>query len=262
MTEDSIAELNDTTITSITENDVLTYRSGAWINSTEVDLAEANVTVANISTAYITTDATIATAKVSDLTSGRVVLAGTSGLTFDGTVLTSTEITTPEANITVANVSTAYITTSATIATAKVSDLTSGRVVIAGTSGEIEDSTNLTFDGTVLTSTEITTPEANVTVANVSTAYITSSATIATAKISDLTSGRVVIAGTSGEIEDSGNLTFDGTVLTSPQLAFAEANVTVANVATLYVPTIATIFKADIEEANTSWIWNYDNHDR
>ena len=34
-----------------------------------------------------------------------------------------------------------------------------------------------------------------------------------TAKISDLTSGRVVLAGTSGEIEDSGNLTFNGSTL-------------------------------------------------
>ena len=35
-----------------------------------------------------------------------------------------------------------------------------------------------------------------------------------TAAISDLTSGRVVLAGTSGELEDSGNLTFDGSTLT------------------------------------------------
>ena len=34
-----------------------------------------------------------------------------------------------------------------------------------------------------------------------------------TAKASDLTSGRVVLAGTSGEIEDSGNLTFNGSTL-------------------------------------------------
>jgi hypothetical protein len=33
----------------------------------------------------------------------------------------------------------------------KVSDLTSGRVVTAGTSGAIEDSANLTFDGSNLT---------------------------------------------------------------------------------------------------------------
>ena len=33
------------------------------------------------------------------------------------------------------------------------------------------------------------------------------------AAISDLTSGRVVLAGTAGELEDSGNLTFNGTTL-------------------------------------------------
>ena len=308
LTEDTIEELNDTTITSATENDVLTYRGGAWINSTEVDLAEANVTVTNVSTAYITTEATIATAKVSDLTSGRVVLAGTSGeledsasLTFDGTVLTSPRLAFAEANITVANIATAYITSSATIfkedveeanitvaniatlytttlqvgsgtttvttddvktttinlttlntATAfittavetqcaKVFDLTDGRVTYASAMGELVDSSNLTFDGTVLTSTEVTTPEANVTVANIATAYITTEATIATAKVSDLTDGRVVLAGTSGELEDSGALTFDGTVLTSTEVTTPEANVTVANVTTLYVPSTATI---------------------
>ena len=36
---------------------------------------------------------------------------------------------------------------------------------------------------------------------------------LATAKVSDLTSGRVVLAGTGGEIEDSGNLTFNGSLL-------------------------------------------------
>jgi len=308
LTEDTIEELNDTTITSATENDVLTYRGGAWINSTEVDLAEANVTVTNVSTAYITTEATIATAKVSDLTSGRVVLAGTSGeledsasLTFDGTVLTSPRLAFAEANITVANIATAYITSSATIfkedveeanitvaniatlytttlqvgsgtttvttddvktttinlttlntATAfittavetqcaKVFDLTDGRVTYASAMGELVDSSNLTFDGTVLTSTEVTTPEANVTVANIATAYITTEATIATAKVSDLTDGRVVLAGTSGELEDSGALIFDGTVLTSTEVTTPEANVTVANVTTLYVPSTATI---------------------
>jgi len=272
--------------------------------STKLTAHEANVTSVNTSSLYVTTDATVATAKISDLTSGRVVLAGTSGeledsgnLTFDGTVLTSPRLAFAEANVTVANVatlyvptiatifktdieeanitvaniatlytttlqvgtgtttvtsddvktgvvnvttsniSTAYITTEATIATAKVSDLTSGRVVLAGTGGELEDHTNLTFDGTVLTSTEVTTPEANVTVANIATAYITTDATIATAKISDLTSGRVVLAGTSGEIEDSTNLTFDGTVLTSTELTTPEANITVANVSTLYVTT-------------------------
>ena len=38
--------------------------------------------------------------------------------------------------------------------------------------------------------------------------------TLSSATVSDLTSGRVVLAGTSGALEDSGNLTFDGTTLT------------------------------------------------
>ena len=37
---------------------------------------------------------------------------------------------------------------------------------------------------------------------------------VTTAKVGDLTDNRVVIAGASGELEDSGNLTFDGTTLT------------------------------------------------
>ena len=40
-----------------------------------------------------------------------------------------------------------------TIASLKVEDLTSGRVVLAGTGGEIEDSANMTFDGSLLTVT-------------------------------------------------------------------------------------------------------------
>ena len=60
---------------------------------------------------------------------------------------------------------------------------------------------NLTFDGS---SNTLTTP-------NVS---ITTAATLASAKVSDLTDNRLVIAGTAGELEDSGNLTFDGTTLT------------------------------------------------
>ena len=39
---------------------------------------------------------------------------------------------------------------SATIGTLKVSDLTNNRVLVAGVSGEVEDDTNLTFDGTTL----------------------------------------------------------------------------------------------------------------
>lgn len=43
---------------------------------------------------------------------------------------------------------------------------------------------------------------------------VTGESTLASAIISDLTAGRVVLAGTDGAVEDSGNLTFDGSLLT------------------------------------------------
>ncbi len=69
--------------------------------------------------------------------------------------------------------------------TFKVEDLTSGRVVIAGTGGELEDSGNLVFNGTDLSTASLI--------------------------VSDLTDGRVVITGGSGAVEDSANLKFNST---------------------------------------------------
>ena len=48
------------------------------------------------------------------------------------------------------------------------------------------------------------------------------------AKVSDLTAGRVVLAGTSGEIEDSGNLTFDGSTLAVTGAATVSTNLTIS----------------------------------
>jgi hypothetical protein len=53
---------------------------------------------------------------------------------------------------------------SATFGTAIVSDLTDNRVVIAGTSGELEDSANLTFDGSTLAVTGALTVSTNATI--------------------------------------------------------------------------------------------------
>jgi hypothetical protein len=47
------------------------------------------------------------------------------------------------------------------------------------------------------------------------------------AAVADLTSGRVVLAGTSGELEDSGNLTFNGSTLTVTGAASVSTNLTV-----------------------------------
>ena len=151
---------------------------------------------------------------------------------------------------------------------AQISDLTDNRVVIAGTSGELEDSGNLTFDGSTLAVTGDQTVSGKITVgsgasihangnlavAGVGTIngglivgagatftgnilpeadgtrdigasglewkdlYIDGTANIDslaadTAAIGDLTDNRVVIAGSSGELEDDANFTFDGSKL-------------------------------------------------
>ena len=144
--------------------------------------------------------------------------------------------------------------------TAKIGDLTDNRVVIVGTSGELEDDGNFTFDGSTLNVTGAITAGAGASVhsstGNAAFAGIVTTggalivgagATISgdilpdadgsrdlgsstlefqdlfidgtanidtlaadTAAIGDLTDNRVVIAGSSGELEDDANLTFDG----------------------------------------------------
>ena len=121
------------------------------------------------------------------------------------------------------------------LSSATVSDLTDNRIVLAGTSGALEDSANLTFDGTVLALTGNQTITGtldvdaqaifdDITVSAAATitgaldvnggADISGGETVlSSATVSDLTDNRIVLAGTSGALEDSANLTFDGSVL-------------------------------------------------
>jgi len=62
-------------------------------------------------------------------------------------------------------------------------------------------------------------------------------ATLSSAQVSDLTSGRVVLAGTSGELEDSGNLTFDGSTLAVTGAITTSSNVDIADAGSLRVGT-------------------------
>mgnify|MGYP001039453718 CR=1 FL=1 len=95
--------------------------------------------------------------------------------------------------------------------TLTVSDLTDNRVTIAGTSGALEDDANFTFDGTTFV-VGSSSSVFGVTVANGNTT-IGGQATIASAAVTDLTDNRIVIVGTSGELEDDANFTFDGSNL-------------------------------------------------
>ena len=134
-----------------------------------------------------------------------------------------------------------------TASTAKISDLTDNRIVIAGTSGELEDTTKLTFDGSTLTVVGDASFTGNVSVAGTLTSeektnidsigivtartgvrvnsgglVVTSgvstfsdSVVASSAKVSDLTSGRVVVAGTAGELQDASTFTFSGGTVTA-----------------------------------------------
>ena len=141
--------------------------------------------------------------------------------------------------------------TGLTASTAKISDLTNNRVVIVGTSGELEDTTKLTFDGSTLAIVGDATFTGNVSVAGTltsedktnidsigivtartgvrvtsggiivssGTATFNDSVVASSAKVSDLTSGRVVVAGTAGELEDASTFTFSGGTVTASAFA-------------------------------------------
>ena len=81
--------------------------------------------------------------------------------------------------------------------------------------------------------------------------HATTSATLASAAVSDLTDNRIVIAGTSGELEDSASLTFDGTdfaVGTGFSVAAASGNATVADLNA----TGATTLDGDVTLGNAA----------
>jgi hypothetical protein len=69
--------------------------------------------------------------------------------TLDSTAFDTSKITVADVEIS----NTLDVTVSATLSSASITDLTDTRVVYAGISGELQDSANLTFDGTTLSST-------------------------------------------------------------------------------------------------------------
>ena len=94
-----------------------------------------------INTANLTVDATATSTFSGGVTIQTNDLSVTSASTFSGGVTINT--------------SALDVNAGATISTLRVEDLTAGRVVIAGTSGEIQDDANLTFDSTSQTLTTV-----------------------------------------------------------------------------------------------------------
>ena len=102
-----------------------------------------------------------------------------------------------------------------TVANLKVSDLVSNRIVYVGTAGRLQDTSNLTFDNTTfaIATNKFTVGVASGNTSVAGTLGVTGQTTLASASVTDLTANRVVYAGVSGELQDSANLTFNGSTL-------------------------------------------------
>ena len=265
---DNIA-INGNTISSTDTNGAINLTpngTGEVVAATATvsDLTDNRVVIAGTSGAleddanftYDGTDLTVNSAIVGDLTDNRVVIAGTSGaleddanFTFNGTTLALTAAMDITGDLDVDNINingntiistasfgfinlTTYGTGEVVSSTLTLSDLTDNRLVVAGTSGALEDDANLTWSGTALAVTGGVDVTGDLDVDNINingntiistdtngdvniTPNGTGETVIATAAVSDLTSGRIVTAGTSGALEDSSTLLWDGTDLTA-----------------------------------------------
>ena len=204
---DGLSKTGDTLDVNV--DDVTT----AIVSDEVVVKTSANLTTPNIGVAN--GDSFTASGTVSatgNITGGNLTTGGdvtTVTVTASGAIAGSTTIT-ATGNVVGGNLTTAAAMDSATInttgeatlASAIVSDLTSGRVVLAGTGGAIEDSTNLTFDGSTLGVTGAITASTTITgTGNVAGGNLTTAGQVA-ADNADITNG--ITAGTT--ITATGNV--------------------------------------------------------
>jgi len=164
------------------------------VNKFTVAHATGNTGVAG--TLDVTGLSTLATARVTDLTATRVTFAGTAGRLSDSADMTFTGA---GATSQLQLVGKLNVDAQTTLASVNVEDLTATRVVYVGASGELVDSTDMVFTGTGATSQLQLIGKLNV----------DAQSTLASLNVEDLTSGRVLFAGASGELVDSSAFTFN-----------------------------------------------------
>ena len=141
----AVTDINATGVTT-----VVTLRGTTGIVTTidAISIQATNLTVSGVSTGLSINSAT--NFYVSGVTTTTTLdVIGTGNMAVG--IITNAQGT----NVNYSGIGTIATLNSTTLvaASAKVSDLTDNRVVVAGTSGELEDSANLTFDGTQLTGT-------------------------------------------------------------------------------------------------------------
>ena len=228
---------------------VFTNAEGTLDNSNDFTwdggLFKVDGNISGSGTLEIDGQSTLASLKVEDLTENRIIIAGVDGeveddqyfrYTNEGLIIGADEhfkVQVASGNTFISGAvqmySTLNVDDQSTLASLNVEDLTDNRVVIVGAGGEIEDSGNFTFNGTELNigTGNFTVQQGSGNTQILGTLDVDSQSTLSSLNVQDLTSGRVVLAGTSGEIEDSGNLTFDGSTLTVTGNTIVTGNLTI-----------------------------------
>ena len=162
------------------------------------------------------------------------------GVSFDGTAnINLPGVNTAGSQDTTGNADTATLAATSTITANNSTNETVFPVFVDGATGAqgLESDTGLTYNPSTgaLSSTSFVGALTGAVTGNVSgnvTGNVTgnqSGGTVSatSAAVADLTSGRVVLAGSSGELEDNGNLTFDGSTLTVTGAASVTTNLTI-----------------------------------
>jgi hypothetical protein len=228
---------------------VFTNAEGTLDNSNDFTwdggLFKVDGNISGSGTLEIDGQSTLASLKVEDLTENRIIIAGVDGeveddqyfrYTNEGLIIGADEhfkVQVASGNTFISGAvqmySTLNVDDQSTLASLNVEDLTDNRVVIVGAGGEIEDDGNFTFNGTELNigTGNFTVQQGSGNTQILGTLDVDSQSTLSSLNVQDLTSGRVVLAGTSGEIEDSGNLTFDGSTLTVTGNTIVTGNLTI-----------------------------------
>lgn len=164
---------------------------------------------------------TLASLNVQDLTNNRVLIAGVDGeveddinFTFDGTTfnLGQGNFTVTQASGNTQIAGTLDVDGQTTLASLNVEDLTKNRILIVGNSGELIDSADLTFNGSLFAIGSGNTFTVNPTSGDteiLGTLNVNGQSTLNSLNVEDLTSGRVTFAGDFGELVDSNNFTFN-----------------------------------------------------
>lgn len=232
------ATLASANIEDLTNNRIVIVGTGGELeddanftfDGTDLNIGIGNFTVNQatgnvyaLGTLEVDGQSTLASLNVEDLTATRVTYAGASGELVDDSGFTYTGT---GATATLQLVGNLNVDAQATLASANIEDLTNNRIVIAGVNGELEDDSNFTFDGTTFKVGTTGSDKFTVNVATGNTAIagtlaVTGNTTIggtididgqvtaASLNVEDLTATRVVFVGTSGELIDNANFTFD-----------------------------------------------------